>query len=81
MNDSVSDIKKLKNIIYLVRCIAMKKSLASIDNNPHLNFWRLISGVWLDTSVVEWCKIFGSENEDTHWTKVLLQKISVKIFK
>ena len=80
MNYSVSDIKKLKNIIYLVRCIAMKKSLASIDNNPHLNFWRLISGVWLDTSVVEWCKIFGSKNEDTHWTKSITTENKRKDF-
>jgi len=45
--------------------------LTDVDPDPGLNFWRLILGNQLDVSVLEWCKIFGSNAEATHWKNIV----------
>ena len=57
-------------LIHLTRSVMMKRALTAVDANPHLNFWRLIQGNQLDIAVLEWCKVFGSENEATHWKEM-----------
>jgi len=49
----------------------MKRVLEAADPNPELNFWRLIHGNQLDVSVLEWCKVFGSDSETTHWKNIV----------
>ena len=58
-------------LIQIVRCIHLKKALTEVDPKPDLNFWRLIHGGFLDLAVMEWCKIFGSNAEYTHWKTLL----------
>lgn len=45
--------------------------MTEVDPEPHLNFWRLIHGNQLDIAVLEWCKVFGSDGEITHWKKMV----------
>jgi hypothetical protein len=54
-------------LVYLVRSVAMKRALTEINPDPPQNFWRLIYGNQLDVAVLEWCKVFGSHAEETHW--------------
>lgn len=49
----------------------LKRAIEASDSDPHLNFWRIIIGNQLDVAVLEWCKIFGSNNEATHWKQVI----------
>ena len=49
----------------------MKRALTSVDPQPTLNFWRLIHGNQIDIAVLEWCKTFGSDGEETHWKKIV----------
>jgi len=54
----------------LVRSAHLKRALTRADPAPSLNFWRVIYGNLLDMTVLEWCKLFGSDNEDhqqVHW--------------
>jgi hypothetical protein len=56
--------------ISLVRNIILRRVLHSICPEPHLNFWRIIYGDMTDIIVLEWCKLFGSDDELTqpvHW--------------
>jgi hypothetical protein len=64
-------IEHLGRLVHLTRSIMMKRALTAVDPNPHLNFWRLIYGNQLDIAVIEWCKVFGSDGEATHWKKVV----------
>jgi hypothetical protein len=64
-------IEHLGRLVHVTRSIMMKRALTAVDPDPHLNFWRLIYGNQLDIAVVEWCKIFGSDSEATHWKKVV----------
>jgi|SRR5579859_969727 len=61
----------LQRLVHVVRSIGLKRSLTAVDSHPRLNFWRLIYGNQLDISVIEWCKVFGSGAEATHWKKLV----------
>ncbi len=49
----------------------MKRALEAVKPEPALNFWRLIYGNQMDIAVLEWCKIFGSDGEETHWKNIV----------
>ena len=51
----------------VVRSIGIKKALTEANANPHLVFWRFIYGCMLDVAVFEWCKVFGTDDQPTHW--------------
>ena len=61
----------LFRLVHLARSAEMKLALTEVDPEPHLNFWRLIHGNQLDIAVLEWCKVFGSDGEATHWKKIV----------
>ena len=72
-------VKQLHTVVMiltnLVRSVHLKQQLSLIDPNPPLNFWRVIYGNLMDVSVLEWCKLFGSDhelNQPTHWKNVFL---------
>ncbi len=63
----------LQVVINVARCVATKRALAATDRDPVLNFWRLLQGNLLDIAVLDWCKLFGSDNEEhrlIHWKRV-----------
>jgi len=63
----------LEVVVNLVRSIAVKRALSSVDADPPLNFWRVINGNLLDMAVLDWCKLFGSDDEEhqqVHWKNV-----------
>jgi len=62
---------QLFRLVHLARSIAMKRALAAVEPEPKLNFWRLVLGNQLDVAVLEWCKVFGSHAEATHWKNVV----------
>lgn len=60
-------------IASIVRNIHLKRVMHTINPNPHLNFWKVIYGNFLDIAVLEWCKLFGSDdasNQPTHWKNI-----------
>lgn len=61
----------------LIRNIALKRALHRANDSPHLTFWRLIHGNQLDVPVLEWCKLFGSddaERQPIHWKNVATEQ-------
>lgn len=64
-------ITHLMRLASVARSAHLKRSLASVESDPPLNFWRLIYGNLLDVAVLEWCKIFGTHAEPTHWKIVV----------
>src|SRR6266498_472607 len=60
----------LEVIASLVRTIHIRRALHNVHPEPHLNFWRVIYGDLTDFAVLEWCKLFGSDDEEhqaIHW--------------
>lgn len=67
-------IEVVNIIANLIRSVHLKRVLSELDPDPHLNFWRVLHGNLLDTAVIEWCKLFGSDDEEhqkTHWKNVI----------
>jgi hypothetical protein len=57
----------------LVRNILLKRALHTADPNPSLNFWRIQYGNLMDLAVIDWCKLFGSddaERQPIHWKNI-----------
>ena len=66
--ENYQDLKtQIDRIVVVVRSIGIKNALTEGIANPHLNFWRFISGSMLDIAVIEWCKVFGTDDQPTHW--------------
>jgi hypothetical protein len=58
---------QIDRLVVVVRSIGIKNALTEANANPHLVFWRLIYGSMLDIAVIEWCKVFGTDDQPTHW--------------
>jgi hypothetical protein len=61
----------------LVRSVQLKRALTGIEPDPGLNFWRVIYGNLTDIAVIDWCKLFGSDDEDhqqVHWKNVFVDQ-------
>ncbi|MGR3318990.1 MAG: hypothetical protein ACUZ8O_10995 [Candidatus Anammoxibacter sp.] len=55
-------------LVYIVRNIAYHRSLHEYKDDFVQNYWVYIYNNFLDISVLEWCKVFGSRAEATHWS-------------
>jgi hypothetical protein len=73
----LSDRKRLADAVEvlanLVRNIHLRRVLSTVCADPHLSFWRLIYGDLTDIVVLEWCKLFGSDDEEHqshHWKNI-----------
>jgi hypothetical protein len=71
MASSEELLRHIDRLVRLVRSAKIKSVLSAIDPNPALNFWRVIHGDELDIAVLEWCKIFGTNTEPTHWKAIV----------
>lgn len=71
----------LEVVVNIARCIALKRALAATDPDPALTFWRVIHGNLLDVAVLDWCKLFGSDDEEhqqVHWKNVFADKTTFR---
>jgi hypothetical protein len=41
------------------------------DHQKRGNFWRVVSGNFIDICVLEWCKLFADPKEKHHWSKIV----------
>jgi hypothetical protein len=50
--------------------IQVRRMIEGIALDPKQTFWIMTVNLLADAAAVEWCKVFGSWDEDTHWTRV-----------
>lgn len=68
---SMKQIDAINTIVAFARTVHLKRALSSVESDPELNFWRVVHGNCTDIAAVEWCKLFGSDREQTHWKNVV----------
>lgn len=71
----------LQVVVNTARCVALKRAIAAADPDPALNFWRVLHGNLLDVAVLDWCKLFGSDDEEhqqVHWKNVFADKAAFR---
>ena len=78
----MSDRKRLTEVVNvlvnLVRNIQLRRQLTAVSADPPLAFWRLIYGDLSDIVVLEWCKLFGSDDEERqplHWKHIVPDQV------
>jgi hypothetical protein len=58
-------------LIYVIRNVANYRSMTKIKNDFNQNFWIQIYNNFFDVAVLEWCKVFGTDSEPTHWKTIV----------
>ena len=51
--------------------LKVRRMIEHIALDPKQTFWIMTVNLLSDAAAIEWCKVFGSWDEDTHWTKVV----------
>jgi len=51
--------------------IKVRRMIEGIALNPKQTFWIMTVNMLADAASVEWSKVFGSWDEDTHWTRII----------
>lgn len=51
--------------------IKVRRMVEEIALDPKQTFWIMTVNLLADAAAIEWCKVFGSRDEDTHWTRVI----------
>ncbi|MBU67016.1 MAG: hypothetical protein CL858_26760 [Cupriavidus sp.] len=55
----------------VIRLTTLQRALHEVLPHTQLDFWRTQMGATLDLAVIDWCKVFGSRSDDTHWTRLV----------
>lgn len=51
--------------------VRVRRMIEKSALEPKQTFWIMTVNLLADAAAIEWCKVFGSRDEDTHWTHVL----------
>jgi hypothetical protein len=54
--------------------VQVRRMIEGIALEPKQTFWIMTANLLADAAAIEWCKVFGSYSEHTHWTRVLPKK-------
>lgn len=61
----------LHRLMIFAQSIQVRRMIEGIAVHPKQTFWIMTVNLLADTAAVEWCKVFGAWDEDTHWTQVV----------
>jgi hypothetical protein len=61
-------------LLKFAQVVKIKRVLVAEALHPAQTFWYFVTGATTDIATIEWCKVFGSHGDDTHWTRVLPPK-------
>lgn len=61
----------LYGLMKFSQSVLVSRKIREIATEPKQTFWVMTLNLLFDTAAVEWCKVFGSFCEDTHWKNVV----------
>jgi len=61
----------LHRLMAFAQSIRVRRMIEGIAVEPKQTFWIMTMNLLLDAAAIDWCKVFGSRDEDTHWTQVI----------
>ncbi len=68
MHQRIADLAdQMFSLVYVVRNVAHYRSLLAMQNDFHQNYWILVSNNLFDIAILEWTKVFGTDENETHW--------------
>lgn len=67
-------IAPLHRLMAFTQWIKVRRMIEGIALDPKQTFWIMTINLLADAAAIEWSKVFGSWEEDTHWTQILPKK-------
>ena len=64
-------IAPMRCLLGFAQAVKVKHVLENIAMDPAQTFWRYLMGLMTDNAAIEWSKVFGSRDADTHWSQAL----------
>jgi hypothetical protein len=64
-------LASLHRLMLFSQSIKVRRMIERIALNPKQTFWIMTVNLLGDAASLEWSKVFGSWDEDTHWTRIL----------
>jgi hypothetical protein len=61
------------------QAVHVRRMIESIAVEPKQTFWIMTMNLLIESAAIEWCKVFGSWDEHTHWTQVASENDHEKI--
>ena len=61
----------LHRLMAFAQSIKVRRMIEEIALDPKQTFWIMVVNLLGDAAAIEWSKVFGSWDEDTHWTRVV----------
>jgi len=61
----------LHRLMVFAQSIKVRRMIEGIALDPKQTFWIMTVNLLADAASLEWSKVFGSWDEDTHWTRVV----------
>jgi len=61
----------LHRLMVFAESIKVRRMIEGIALVPKQTFWIMTVNLLADAASLEWSKVFGSWDEDTHWTRVV----------
>lgn len=62
-------LASLHHLMVFAQCVKARRMIQDIASDPKQTFWIMTINLLADAAAIEWSKVFGSWDEDTHWTK------------
>lgn len=59
----------LNRLMCFAQWVQIRRMIEGIAVEPAQTFWIMNINLLADAAAIEWSKVFGSRDEDTHWTK------------
>ena len=51
------------------QAVHVRRMIEGIAVEPKQTFWIMTLNLLIESAAIEWCKVFGSWDEQTHWTR------------
>lgn len=64
-------LASLHRLMAFAQAIKVRRMVEGIALEPKQTFWIMTVNLLADAASIEWSKVFGSWDEDTHWTRVV----------
>lgn len=64
-------IAPLRCLQEFAQAVHVKRLLETTAVEPKQTFWLYMINVLFDRAAIEWAKVFGSNQDDTHWTNAI----------
>jgi hypothetical protein len=60
-------IAPLHRLMAFAQAAHVRRMIETIAHEPKQTFWIMTINMLLQSAAIEWCKVFGSWEEQTHW--------------